>query len=592
MNYTDVFGETTVPPSQYNYSAYSLEENTVSHWSDNYSGTGVILSSIVELTSDAAYSFNLPPANEVSNGRDVLIQNKGLYDLSICYASGDQFTTISAGQALWLYVTDNTTSDGTWEQVLFGVGSSTLDASTLAGYGLKAIDATLNQSHTVVPINESTIIDETHRSKLLVYTSGIGAFLLPSVLTVSEGFFFLLRNSGSGSLTINPHNEELIDSVSTITVNPSESMIIFCSGSAWYTVGWGRTADFAYTQLIKDVSAAGTITLTTLEAKNNLLTFTGSPASNPTIVVPDVVSIYYVYNNLSTAKSILMKTSAGATVTIPQSERVIVFCDGTDIISAQSASVTTTIALVAGTSATPSMNFADSTNSGMFLSGSTNVGIAVSGNEVATFTASGLNLPTPLSIANGGTGASTEAGILTIIGGQPLDADLTAVAGLTTVGITRRTANGVWSAGTPVGLTTEVTGVLPIANGGTGSSVDIRNNITLSGTISLLGSQRSYSIDSPFGTLSCSDGNYFKLSVSSAITVSFTNLPSASQVYSMTLEVLLQNVVNAAITWPGNIKWSNSVVPTLTKGKYHLITFLTSNGGVTWYGSSVTNFSV
>lgn len=46
--------------------------------------------------------------------------------------------------------------------------------------------------------------------------------------------------------------------------------------------------------------------------------------------------------------------------------------------------------------------------------------------------------------------------------------DLSAVEGLATTGIVRRTGTDTWSAGTAVGLTTEVTGTLPVANGGTG----------------------------------------------------------------------------------------------------------------------------
>lgn len=46
--------------------------------------------------------------------------------------------------------------------------------------------------------------------------------------------------------------------------------------------------------------------------------------------------------------------------------------------------------------------------------------------------------------------------------------DLAAVEGLSATGIVRRTASNTWSAGTAVGLTTEVTGTLPVANGGTG----------------------------------------------------------------------------------------------------------------------------
>jgi hypothetical protein len=70
------------------------------------------------------------------------------------------------------------------------------------------------------------------------------------------------------------------------------------------------------------------------------LTFGGNPASAVTIIVPDVVSIYYVYNDLSTAQSITVKTAGGASYVVLQGERAIVFCDAVDVVSAQTAVIT------------------------------------------------------------------------------------------------------------------------------------------------------------------------------------------------------------------------------------------------------------
>ncbi len=56
-------------------------------------------------------------------------------------------------------------------------------------------------------------------------------------------------------------------------------------------------------------------------------------------------------------------------------------------------------------------------------------------------------------------------------GYQPLDADLTAIAAITANGLIKRTGAGTWAGAQTVGLTTEVTGVLPPANGGSGTAV-------------------------------------------------------------------------------------------------------------------------
>lgn len=137
----------------------------------------------------------------------------------------------------------------------------------------------------------------------------------------------------------------------------------------------------------------------------------------------------------------------------------------------------------------------------------------------------------------GGSGTVTSVGITApaagiTVSGSPVTSsgsitlaladDLAAVEGLTTTGIVRRTASNTWSAGTGVDLTSEVTGVLPIANGGTGSSsqnfVDlttgqtVAGNKTFTGTTSLADGTRLYN---PAGTF------YYQLS-GSAITANKT----------------------------------------------------------------------
>ena len=92
-----------------------------------------------------------------------------------------------------------------------------------------------------------------------------------------------------------------------------------------------------------------------------------------------------------------------------------------------------------------------------------------------------------ITAASSGTGGGTVTSVGLIapaagigVSGSPvtgsgsftlsLTDDLAAVEALTTTGIVRRTGASTWTAGTAVGLTTEVTGTLPIANGGTGGA--------------------------------------------------------------------------------------------------------------------------
>lgn len=99
----------------------------------------------------------------------------------------------------------------------------------------------------------------------------------------------------------------------------------------------------------------------------------------------------------------------------------------------------------------------------------------------------GSGTVTSVAAAVSGAGLSvsgspiTGAGTLTF----GLVNDLAAVEALATTGLVRRTATDTWSAGTAVALASEVSGILPVANGGTGTATPglvSGTNISISGT--------------------------------------------------------------------------------------------------------------
>jgi len=111
-----------------------------------------------------------------------------------------------------------------------------------------------------------------------------------------------------------------------------------------------------------------------------------------------------------------------------------------------------------------------------------------------------------------------------------LDADLTAIAEITTTsGLLKKTAANTWSLDTStyltsVNLTTNVTGVLPIANGGTGTSV--QNFVDLY-TPQNVGGLKNFTEGGVFGLLSISDVSY---SAGSGTTIAAAELNSADLV--------------------------------------------------------------
>ena len=82
-------------------------------------------------------------------------------------------------------------------------------------------------------------------------------------------------------------------------------------------------------------------------------------------------------------------------------------------------------------------------------------------------------------------------------------------------------------------------------------------------------------------TLDLSTGGTFSFTPSGATTVSLTNPPASGTAVGFTLEVI--NTGGYALTWPSSVKWQGGTAPTATATK-ELYTFITTNGGTTYYG--------
>jgi hypothetical protein len=96
-----------------------------------------------------------------------------------------------------------------------------------------------------------------------------GTLTLPSSGTVPNNWFVMIRNNGSGILTLTPQGTDKIDGASSAQLQITESLVLVANGSGFNTFGYGRSNTFFFTQLVKSITG-GAIVLTSAEAANVL----------------------------------------------------------------------------------------------------------------------------------------------------------------------------------------------------------------------------------------------------------------------------------------------------------------------------------
>lgn len=414
MSYNSPFTGNVVQPTDVSYRAVTLSANTQLQWPINGNATNDYAARIMEVTATAgSLSLYMPPANQSSVGNDAMIRNVGSNAFTVKdYAGVDVICTLAPGEAKYIYITTNVDEEGTWGVLAFGAGASSVDAGVLAGYGLLAVSTTLNQSHPVTTFSSNGTADSTYRAKAYVWTGGAGTLTLGDSATLGNNWFMMLRNGGTGTLSIQTNGVDLFDGSTIVTLQVGESCFIVCSGVAFYSVGLGRSTQFNFTQLTKPVTN-GTYTLTSTEASNVILKFTGTLTGNVTIVVPQTVQVYYVTNQTNGTVNnytITLTTGiAGASeATITSSNQATLICDSVNLINANTVLAgASAISLIDGTVGAPSLNFANETSTGVYRGSSGQFDIAVLGIQVVAITAAGLDV----------TGNITATGTGNFLGG-------------------------------------------------------------------------------------------------------------------------------------------------------------------------------
>ena len=163
------------------------------------------------------------------------------------------------------------------------------------------------------------------------------------------------------------------------------------------------------------------------------------------------------------------------------------------------------------------------------------------------------------------------------------------------------------TATTFVNLTSNVSGTLPVANGGTGvtaktgtgavvlGTAPTITGMTLAGavtgadqTVSAINLKDYGEITNAIGnatgakTIDLTLGNSVTATTTGATTWTFSNPTASDELCGFSLKLV--NGGSATQTWPGSVDWPAATAPTLTTSGTDVLVFITCDGGTTWYG--------
>lgn len=347
--FTEIFGGSTIYPSEATFLSLTMGTNQTLAWPIEQQVGGNIVADIIEVNATApGLTITFPDARQVSTGFTALINNIGANTININNSIGGSIISLVSGSVWQVYLYDNSTAAGSWRTFQYGASVSVTNAAALAGAGLKAILTSLNLRIAVMPKSVDYTAVDSDRATLLNWGGGAGTINLPLASSVGADWFVYIRNSGSGSVTVQPP-AGTIDGAATKVFALSGSAAVVCDGSNYYTLGYGVSGagtSFDYVSL--NVAGTGDFTLSGANLNRISYKLTGILTGNRNLIVPNTVQQYWVDNETTGAFTLTVKTAAGTGVAIAQGNKAITYCDGTNVIAADSASISFPLTVAQG----------------------------------------------------------------------------------------------------------------------------------------------------------------------------------------------------------------------------------------------------
>ena len=343
---------------------------------------------------------------------------------------------------------------------------------------------------------------------------------------------------------------------------------------------WGDTVNDSITSLL-DSSIAGTTTLssdadvtltTTTGAANTsrqaVLLWTASGSTTRNITAPAQSKVYMVINATGSTQSIVLRGAGPTTgVTIVAGEKCVAAWNGSDFVKI----ATTTI------------------------DGVSTISFGSTGLTPSTATSGAVSVAGTLANTNGGTGQSSAFTQYGITYASTTTVLATTAAGTSTT-VLHGNASGAPTFGA-VSLTADVSGTLPVANGGSGAATltgVLKGNGTSAFTAATAGTDyvapgtaTTFTALQTFaGTTSNAD-----LKTSNILEVATVSATAATGTiaYDVTTQSVLYYTTNASGNFTVNFRGSSgtSLNTIMATGESLSATFLVTNGATAYYNSAV-----
>jgi hypothetical protein len=393
--FTSPFTGDIVQPTDVSYVAVALSGTLQLYWPQYVNTQGQqVTARIMNVTAAASSILVLPDATQASVGEDILIRNVGANAFTVQNFGGLGSFSVPAGSSYYTYLTNNTTAAGTWAQVAFGVGTSYADAATLAGNSTAAILGKLETTFVTNEYSSVPSITDASRAQCLVWGGGLASWTLPAVSTLSSGWFILVRNNGTGALTINTSSvSSTIDGQTNLTLPLGDSCFICVNQDPakqdFFTVGRSRPNSLTFSSATYDVDVVSGATLSLVSNTPIIQRYTalsGTRTTSLLVQLPAVTQVYYMLNDTNQSgynMTFQVQGSSQTPYSLPTGRQAIILSDGNNLYPMLEASVGQYLAN-RGTAASPAFTFTLDPVTGMYSPNNSQLGFSVAGTNIAT----------------------------------------------------------------------------------------------------------------------------------------------------------------------------------------------------------------